>query len=38
MTKKPSPFLRIITIILLSLTAAMTLLGAIGTTCVAFNA
>lgn len=38
MAKKPTPFLRIITIIFLSLTAAMTLLGAIGTTCVAFNA
>jgi len=38
MTKKPSTFLRIVTIVFLSLTAAMTLLGAIGTTCVAFNA
>lgn len=38
MPKKPLPFLRVLTIILLSLTAAMTLLGGIGTTCVAFNA
>lgn len=38
MNFKPSTFLRIVVIILLSLTAAMTLLGAIGTTCVAFNA
>jgi hypothetical protein len=38
MNRSSSPFLRIITIVLLSLTAAMTLLGAIGTTCVAFNA
>lgn len=38
MNRKPSAFLRVLTIVLLSLTAAMTLLGAIGTTCVAFNA
>jgi hypothetical protein len=38
MSTKPLPFLRILTIVLLSLTAAMTLLGGIGTTCVAFNA
>jgi hypothetical protein len=38
MNPKPSLFLRILAIVLLSLTAAMTLLGAIGTTCVAFNA
>jgi hypothetical protein len=38
MNPKPSIFLRILAIVLLSLTAAMTLLGAIGTTCVAFNA
>lgn len=38
MNTKPLPWLRILAIILLSLTAAMTLLGAIGTTCVAFNA
>jgi hypothetical protein len=38
MNQKPSRFLRILVIGLLSLTAAMTLLGAIGTTCVAFNA
>jgi hypothetical protein len=36
--KRKSSFLRIIVIVLLSLTAAITLLGAIGTTCVAFNA
>ncbi len=35
---KQSRFLRIFTIVLLSLTAGMTLLGAIGTTCVAFAA
>jgi hypothetical protein len=38
MNQKPSLILRIVAIVLLSLTAAMTLLGAIGTTCVAFNA
>lgn len=38
MNTKPSPWLRILAIVLLSLTAGMTLLGAIGTTCVAFNA
>lgn len=38
MNPKPSTFLRIVAIVFLSLTAAMTLLGAIGTTCVAFNA
>ena len=38
MKTKPSLFLRILTIVLLSLTAARTLLGAIGTTCVAFQA
>lgn len=38
MNTKPFPWLRILAIVLLSLTAAMTLLGAIGTTCVAFNA
>lgn len=38
MKPKPNLFLRILAIVLLSLTAAMTLLGAIGTTCVAFNA
>jgi hypothetical protein len=38
MNRKPSLFLRILAIVLLSLSAAMTLLGAIGTTCVAFNA
>lgn len=38
MNPKPSPFLRITAIVFLALTAAMTLLGAIGTTCVAFNA
>jgi hypothetical protein len=38
MNQKPSLFLRILVIVFLSLTAAMTLLGAIGTTCVAFNA
>lgn len=38
MNTKPSPFLRITAIVCLALTAAMTLLGAIGTTCVAFNA
>lgn len=32
-----SPFLRVITIIVLSLTAAMTLLGGAGTSCIAFN-
>ncbi len=38
MRPKLSRFLRLITIILLSLTAAMTLLGGVGTTCVAFKA
>lgn len=38
MNRKPFAFLRVLAIVLLSLTAAMTLLGAIGTTCVAFNA
>lgn len=38
MNPKPSRFLRIVAIVSLSLTAAMTLLGAIGTTCVAFFA
>lgn len=38
MKPKPSRFLRIMAIVFLSLTAAMTLLGAIGTTCVAFFA
>jgi len=38
MNPKPSPFLRIVTIVVLSLAAAMTLLGGIGTTCVAFKA
>ena len=38
MTAKPLSFLRVLAIVLLSLTAAMTLLGGIGTTCVAFNA
>lgn len=38
MKPKPNLFLRVLAIVLLSLTAAMTLLGAIGTTCVAFNA
>jgi hypothetical protein len=38
MNPKPSRFLRIVMIVLLSMTAAVTLLGAIGTTCVAFFA
>lgn len=38
MNRPSSPFLRIFAIVLLSLTVVMTLLGAIGTTCVAFNA
>lgn len=38
MNIKPIPWLRILAIVLLSLTAAMTLMGAIGTTCVAFDA
>lgn len=38
MTAKPSRFLRVIVMILLGLTAAVTLLGGAGTTCVAFNA
>ena len=35
---KPNPFLRFIAITLLGLTAIFTLMGGIGTTCVAFNA
>ncbi len=38
MTAKPSRFLRVLVMILLGLTAAVTLLGGAGTTCVAFNA
>jgi hypothetical protein len=38
MTNTTFPFLRVLAIVLLSLTAAVTLLGGIGTTCVAFNA
>lgn len=38
MAQKRSPFLRILAMVLLSLTAAMTLLGGIGTSCVAFSA
>ena len=35
---KPNPFLRFIAIALLGLTAVFTLMGGVGTTCVAFNA
>ena len=38
MNQKPNLILRSLILVLLSLTAAMTLLAAIGTTCVAFNA
>ncbi len=38
MSKKPTSFFQILAITLLSLTAVMTLLGAVGTSCVAFNA
>jgi hypothetical protein len=38
MKQQSNLILRILVLVLLSLTAAMTLLGAIGTTCVAFNA
>lgn len=37
MKSKRSTFLRVLTIIFLSLTAAMTLLGGAGSTCIAFN-